>query len=262
MNATSAAVFAPIVFANNNNAQFQYAGATLISITVPEYSSGRSGPIADRLNTKIFPENAPEFGCLGGIRSWGSQGIGGNDGWVYLLTTDKYGILLSRTEIGSIADGSSYQYYYASTQSWSSNMPAAGTDNTFVNGSFSNADIFYSPKHQTFIMVWEDNYIDNKFLWSYLQAPEPLVPVYDGTDFVENIIKYSWSPAQTLYQAAAPPCSGCYIYSAGVQMGYFENEDITNGGSQMLITYTAPTGKDDGSMAGQYSLMSAVVSWD
>lgn len=105
-----------------------------------------------------------------------------------------------------------------------------------------------------------DKYIDNKFLWSYLQTDTPLVPKYDGTDFVENITKYSWSPTQTLYQAPAPAAG--YAYSAGVHMGYFENNDLVNGGSQSLITWTAETGEDASSVYGGYTLMSAIVSWE
>lgn len=260
LTSTTAAVYAPIVFTNSNNGAFTYAGATLLSISVPSFGGGRSGPIADRINTKIFPDNAIEWGCVGGIRSWGASGVGGDDGWVYLMATDKYGMMLARTEVGNIADASSYEYYLGLSKTWTSDMPAGGSYNTFVNGSFSNADIFYSPRHQTFIMIWEDDYIDNKFLWSYLEADQPLVPAYDGTDFVENILNYSWAPTQTLFQAPAPPTG--YAYSGGIQMGYFEENDITNGGTQMLITWTAPSGQDAASMAGGYSLMSATITWE
>jgi len=156
LTSTTAAVFAPIVFTNSNNGiHFSYAGATLIGITVPQYQDNRSGPIGERLNNKIFPESALEWGCIGGIRSWGSQGVGGDDGWVYIMATDTYGMLLSRTEVGNIADASSYEYYLGQSGTWTSNMPAPGGFQTWVNGSFSNADVFYSPKHQTFIMVWQ-----------------------------------------------------------------------------------------------------------
>ena len=69
LTSTTAAVFAPIVFTNSNNGAFNYAGTTLLSISVPQFSYGRSGPIAERANNLIFPDNFPEFGCVGGIRS-------------------------------------------------------------------------------------------------------------------------------------------------------------------------------------------------
>lgn len=45
-------------------------------------------------------------------------------------------------------------------------------------------------------------------------------------------------------------------------MGYFEDNDLINGGSQLLITWTAETGKDAASIYGGYTLMSAIVSWE
>ena len=155
LTSNTAAVFAPIVFTNSNTRAFNYAGATLIGITVPQYQDNRSGPIAERLNNKIFPDDALEWGCLGGIRSWGSQGVGGDDGWVYIMATDAHGMFLARTEVGNIADPTSYEFYLGRSGTWTSSMPGLGSYDTFVNGSFSNADIFYSPRHQTFIMVWQ-----------------------------------------------------------------------------------------------------------
>jgi len=260
LTSTTAAVFAPIVFTNSNNGAFNYAGTTLLSISVPQFSDGRSGPIAERANNLIFPDNFPEFGCVGGIRSWGSQGIGGGDGSVYIMATDTYGMLLARTATADIADASSYSFYNGLTKTWSSTMPPAGTGQTWINGSFSNADVFYSPRHKTFLMVWQDDYIDNKFLWSYLMAPEPIVPAYDGTDYVENILNYAWSPPQTLFQAPTPAAG--YAYAGGVQMGYFEDDDVVNGGAKMLITWTAESGQAAGSLAGGYSLMSAIITWE
>jgi len=154
LTSTTAAVYAPIVFTNSNNGAFNYAGATLIGISVPQFQDNRSGPIAERLNNKIFPDSALEWGCIGGVRSWGSQGVGGDDGWVYIMATDTYGMLLARTEVGNIPDADSYEYYLGQSGTWTSDMPAPGGFQTWINGSFSNADVFYSPKHQTFIMVW------------------------------------------------------------------------------------------------------------
>jgi len=70
------------------------------------------------------------------------------------MGTDTYGLMLARTEVGNIADATSYEYYLGQSGTWTSDMPAPGGHQTWVNGSFSNADVFYSPRHQTFIMVW------------------------------------------------------------------------------------------------------------
>jgi len=45
-------------------------------------------------------------------------------------------------------------------------------------------------------------------------------------------------------------------------MGYFENNDLVNGGSKSLITWTAETGKRSSSVYGGYTLMSAIVTWE
>ena len=81
-------------------AVFTYTGTTLLTIT----AGGKGGPVATRVNKKIFDENEVEWGCAGGIRSWGASGIGGDDGSVYLFGNVNGGILLARTSPGNVAD--------------------------------------------------------------------------------------------------------------------------------------------------------------
>ena len=104
LDATTALIFAPIVYDNVNTATkaavFTYTGATLLAIT----AGGKGGPVAARANNKIFMEDEVEWGCAGGIRSWGASGIGGNDGSVYLFGNVNGGILLARTSPGDVAD--------------------------------------------------------------------------------------------------------------------------------------------------------------
>jgi len=135
------------------------------------------------------------------------------------------------------------------------------TPETFLNGSYSSSDIFYSPYHKTFINVYADRYIDNQILWRYLQVPSGgITPKYDGSDFYANIFNYPWSNVQTLLHAPTPG-NGQYIYSSGPNLGYFEDDDITNGGNKMLLTWTAPTGQGGESPATAYALPAAVVTW-
>ena len=107
LDATTAIIYAPIVYDNVNTATkaavFTYTGATLLTIT----AGGKGGPVAVRANKKIFMEDEVEWGCAGGIRSWGASGIGGDDGSVYLFGNVNGGILLARTSPADIADRSS-----------------------------------------------------------------------------------------------------------------------------------------------------------
>lgn len=107
LDATSGIMFAPIVYDNVNQdtkaAVFTYTGATLVTVT----AGGKAGPIATRTVKKIFDQDEVEWGCAGGIRSWGASGIGGDDGKVYIFGNIQGGILLGRTNPADIADRTS-----------------------------------------------------------------------------------------------------------------------------------------------------------
>ena len=104
LDATSGIIYAPIVYDNVNQATraavFTYTGTTLLTIT----AGGKGGPMADRTVAKMFQQDEVEWGCAGGIRSWGASGIGGNDGSVYLFGNVAGGILLARTSPQKIED--------------------------------------------------------------------------------------------------------------------------------------------------------------
>lgn len=104
LDAGSSLVFAPIIYDNVNFATratvFTYVGATLLSVT----SGGEGGPIAVRKVERLFTEDEVEWGCAGGIRSWGPSGIGGTDGRIYVFGNVEDGILLARTSPENVAD--------------------------------------------------------------------------------------------------------------------------------------------------------------
>ena len=132
----------------------------------------------------------------------------------------------------------------------------------FVSGGYSTADIFYSPRHLTFIMVFMDVYIDNKIYWQYLKATKPIIPTYaggDDDDIAQYLTQYSWSGWTLLMNLPTP--AQYYTYGAGMHAGYFGQKDITRGGTKMLLTWTAPTGKNGASASTGYSMMSAVATW-
>lgn len=128
-----------------------------------------------------------------------------------------------------------------------------------------NIDIFYSPRHLTFIAVYLTVYADSTFYFRYLETDAAILPPYapggnKSEDYVENIYKYVWSKEKILYKAS-PGLNGKFIYSGGCHKGYYGFDDISNGGSKMLLSWTAPTGQDPSSVASEYQLLTAKVEW-
>lgn len=104
LDATTAVIYAPIVYDNVNMATkaavFTYTGSTLLTIT----AGGKGGPVAERTVRKIFDQDEVEWGCAGGLRSWGASGIGGDDGSVYLFGNVAGGLLVARTSAATVGD--------------------------------------------------------------------------------------------------------------------------------------------------------------
>ena len=144
-------------------------------------------------------------------------------------------------------------------------MPDSSSKSFFISGAFMDVDIFYSPRHLTFIAVYLTSYVDNTFYYRYLETDVAIRPPYApggnvADDFVANILKFKWSE-QTLLYKASPGLSGKYIYSGGVHQGYYGSDDITNGGSKMLLSWTAPTGLNPSAFESEYQTVTAEVDW-
>jgi len=149
LTGTSALQYAPIVLINGTG--YHYAGTTMYEISIPS----EGGPVADRVATRLFDTTSGvEWGCLGGLRSYSSDGqTGGN---VYILGNHKGGLMIGRAPIDSAADATAYTYWQGGN-SWTATQPGkTSTTNTFLSGAFSTVDIFYSPRHLTFIAVYMD----------------------------------------------------------------------------------------------------------
>ena len=145
-------------------------------------------------------------------------------------------------------------------------MQAPDSTAHFVTGAFMDGDIFYSPAHLTFIFVFLNPYADNTFYFSYLEADQAILPGFapggDPTsDYAENLVKYRWSEPQVLYKASPGP-TGMYIYAGGVHQGYFDGDDITNGGKKVLLSWTSPTGANPATQNSEYQLMTADVEFE
>lgn len=123
-------------------------------------------------------------------------------------------------------------------------------------------DLFYSPHHATFIMVYLTCDADNTFYYRYLNASTAIRPSYAGgdpnSDYVENIVKYAWSEQEVLYKTPTPPVS--FIYAGAVHAGYFGTDDIMNGGTKMLLSWTQHTGLDAATPESGYSHMTAAIT--
>ena len=144
-------------------------------------------------------------------------------------------------------------------------MQAPSSTAYFIKEDLLDVDVFYSPRHLTFIIVYLTVYADSTFYYRYLQADQAILPPYapggdPSEDYVENLLKYDWSEEQVLYKAS-PGLSGKYIYGGGLHQGYYGANDITNGGSKMLLSWTAPTGQDPGSEVSEYQVVTAEVDW-
>ena len=115
IDAETALLYAPIVYDDVNMETkatvFTYTGATLLSVT----AGGLGGPIAERIVDKLFNQDEVEWGCSGGIRSWGPSGVGGKDGQVYVFGSVSGGLLLARTGYDNVTDRNSVSTPYSIT---------------------------------------------------------------------------------------------------------------------------------------------------
>ena len=259
LNNTNGLLYASLVYDTVNmttqNANFTTIGNTLLLVSVDE----KYGPGAQRIAKQLFQQNEVPWGSLGGFRSWGSSGVGGNDGKVYVFGQVNSGVLIARTTPDGIADRSTYTYWDG--KQWSNGMLPTDSTSYMLDTAAMDLDIIYSPYHGTFIAVYLTPMADNTFYFRYLKSDSPITPPYAGGsgDYAESLVKNSWSSEQKLYTANTP-CQ-LYIYAGGVHAGYFGNDDITNGGTKMLISWTQHTCQDASSEASGYSHMTAVITF-
>lgn len=129
-----------------------------------------------------------------------------------------------------------------------------------------DVDIFYSPRHLTFVAVYLTVFADSTFYYRYLKADLAILPSYapggnQSEDIVEKMVHHEWSDEKLLYKAPKG-LDGHYIYAGGVHQGYFGSDDITNGGTRMLLSWTSPTGLDPSTLESEYEIVTAEVHWD
>jgi hypothetical protein len=115
LNKTHSIQFASLVYDEVNmttqDATFTSLGNTLLTVWV----DANYGPVAQRTVNRLFNQDEVAWGSMSGIRAWGSSGVGGTDGKVYVFgkTAGDDGLLLARTTPSSIADRSQVRTFFA-----------------------------------------------------------------------------------------------------------------------------------------------------
>ncbi|EXJ64329.1 hypothetical protein A1O7_00665 [Cladophialophora yegresii CBS 114405] len=254
-NASHALLYPALVYdvvdMSNQAAVFNDIGNTILLVSVdPTY-----GPTAERVVPQLYNQDQVTFGTLGGIRSWGPAGKGGNDGHIYLFGKGDNGVLVARTVPNGFTDLSTYEYWNG--DSYTEDMPSSSSNAVMLDMQVQDLDVVYVPAIRSFLMIYLNTLADNTFYYRHL----PLDLDADDQDCdVDNIVKAKWSAEKVLAQIEAP-IEG-YIYAGGMHAGYFGDDDITNGGSKILITWTEHTGQDAASPESGYAHKSAYVELD
>jgi hypothetical protein len=270
LNSTTSLIYASLVYDevdmnNQDDYNLTYFGNTLLETRIdPKF-----GPCADRIVPQLFNDGAIPFGSLAGFRAWGQDGVGGNAGDIILFGKNSdpnhYGVFAARTDPRTYSNLSTYTYWNG--EEWGNTMPdGRSLQGSMVDFSVVDLDIIYMPKSATFMMIYTVFPPDNKFYWRQLY-PHPgthigVYPPYKqyGDDhWADTMLTGDWeSKAHVLYTVPDPAVGS--MYAGGVHAGYFGNEDITNGGDSILLTWTEHTGKSGDAPESGYAIKSARAS--
>lgn len=252
LNASHSLLYPSLVYdvvnLDTQQAVFHGLGNSILLVSV----DATYGPGATRVVKQLYQRNQTTFGTLGGIRSWGSSGPGANDGSIYLFGQTDHGVRVARTTPDGFTDLSTYTYWNGS--SWVSDMLSPSSNATMINFAVQDLDVVYVPALRSFLMIYLNTLADNTFYYRYLPLD---LNVDQSGNYVENIVTSSWSEEKVLANITAPVQG--YIYAGGMHAGYFGDDDITNGGMKMLITWTEHTGQDAASPASGYAHESAYI---
>lgn len=104
LNKTHGLQYASLVYdevnMSNQEAKFTAIGNTLLTISVDE----EYGPTAERTVKRLFNQEEVQWGSIGGIRSWGSKGIGEMGGKVYIFGGTNQSVLVARADAARVTD--------------------------------------------------------------------------------------------------------------------------------------------------------------
>lgn len=255
-------VYLEVDMQDQSSPRYTSLGNTLLLVSIdPVY-----GPHAQRLHNQFFEQGEVNWGSLGGIRAWTSQGQNDLDGFVYVFGQAEGGVMLGRVAAKEFDDRSKYSYWDG--HSWSGQMPPPNStsDAFIIEQPVMNMDLIYSPAHKTFIIIYLTPQADNTFYCRYLIGKDNntlnIVPPHEAGDdnkYVEEILNNAWSDEEVLFTISAPDRG--YAYAGGLHAGYFGNDDIVNGGTKMLCTWTEHTKVDPYKPESGYAHKSQIVEF-
>lgn len=120
-----------------------------------------------------------------------------------------------------------------------------------IKGGFSRGDIFFSRLHGTFIFVYMNGHVDSTFYYRKLLVPKPIEAPFPAIPksssewdaLAENIWKHPWSTEETILLKTVPHQDTGFNYAGSVARGFFGEDDISEGGNKLLLTWTIRTGR-------------------
>lgn len=208
---------------------------TLISITAPS-----SGPVATRQVELGIAGTEVGFGgfatLLGSASTDKSEKRERKEPDVYLLGMATGGLQIARVGLNKIESFHEYEHFNPKDLKFSSKAPSLDLDDEtqiYLPGTFSSGNVFYSPYFTTFIMIYFNKMVDSTFYIRYLNldAPNGIDRIWitggkNGqgieAEDVEALVRYAWSPQQTLY--ISPPGPGGYNYAGMAHPEYFNRQ--------------------------------------
>lgn len=186
--------------------------------TLVQVAMTATGPVTTRLVPALFYATEIPYGSFGLLK--------GPDGYTYLFAEDTTGLKAARVQslpAAAITKRTLYQYYNAGN--WTKQMPAIGdTSSNIFNYSANyfgtivgpaSGEIFFSPYHNTYVIVFMNGFVDGTFLAAYSTT---------------GAITGPWTKEQVIYQPPWPEASWNYAGHA------YPGMDPS--GSTLTLSYT------------------------
>ncbi|RMZ84152.1 hypothetical protein DV738_g550, partial [Chaetothyriales sp. CBS 135597] len=260
INLTHSVVYASIVYVNVNMDTQEYQLSPVGNTVLVIANDPIWGPHASRPVIQLFQQGEIAYGSLGGFRAWGVDGPGNEDGEIYLFGRAPNGVLVAKTIPSAYTLRDSYTYWDGSQ--WVDAIPDTSNQEALIlDEAVMDFDLIYAPYYQTLIMIYITNMADNTFYYRVCQ-PGQIIPPYQEhgrSDWGEFMLSCNWTAREVLYETPTPQRE--FSYAGGVHAGYYGDDDITNGGHKMLISWTSKTGESAASPDAGYAHNTASVNW-
>ncbi|RMD40985.1 hypothetical protein DV735_g4152, partial [Chaetothyriales sp. CBS 134920] len=260
INLTHSLIYGSIVYADVDMSSQEYqlspVGNTVLVITNDQIW----GPHASRPVVQLFQQEEITYGSLGGFRAWGVDGPGSEDGEIYLFGRAPDGVFVAKTIPSAYTLRDSYSFWDGNQ--WAATIPDnSNQDALILNEAVMDFDLIYAPYYQTLIMIYITNMADNTFYYRFCQQGDIIPPYQEHgqSDWGEAMMSCNWTASEVLYVTPKPPRE--FSYAGGVHAGYYGDDDITNGGQKMLISWTSKTGESADSPDAGYAHNTASVNW-